>query len=103
MSQHITPIRTYVAIFLTLMVFTAITVWVAFYDLGAMNDVAAMGIAVTKATLVILYFMNVRHSSRLTWAFIGAGFLFLIILLAFTMSDTLTRDLVNQPLPWDLQ
>jgi cytochrome c oxidase subunit 4 len=103
MSQHITPIRTYVAIFLTLMVFTAITVWVAFYDLGAMNDVAAMGIAVTKATLVILYFMNVRHSSRLTWAFIGAGFLFLIILLAFTMSDTLTRDLVNQPPPWDLQ
>jgi cytochrome c oxidase subunit 4 len=95
MSEYITPIRTYLLIFLALMVLTAITVAVAFLDLGPFNDIAAMGIAITKACLVILYFMHVRHSSRLTKVVVVAGFLWLLFLIGFTMSDYLTRGMIS--------
>jgi len=103
MAKHIVPKRVYFAVFFALMILTALTVWVAFFDLGAFSDVAAMGIAITKATLVILYFMHVRYSSGLTWVFVIAGFLFLVILLAFTMSDILTRDWPPSPQGWSTE
>jgi len=100
MSQHIVPKRVYLLIFAALLVLTAITVWVAFKDLGPLNDVVALGIAVVKATLVILYFMHVRYSSGLTWVLVVAGFLFLVILLSLTMSDVATRHWLPQPPGW---
>ena len=48
-SEHIVPKRTYYQIFAALMVFTYITVQVAFFDLGALNNVLMLGIAITKA------------------------------------------------------
>ena len=95
MSEHITPVRTYVVIFLALMVLTAVTVAVAFMQLGPLNDIVAMGIAVTKACLVILYFMHVRQSSQLTKVVVLAGFLWLLFLIGFTMSDYLTRGMIS--------
>ncbi len=95
MSEYITSVRTYLFIFLALMVLTVITVAVAFLHLGPLNDIAAMGIAITKACLVILYFMHVRHSSRLTKVVVVAGFLWLLFLIGFTMSDYLTRGLIS--------
>jgi len=95
MSEHITPVRTYLVIFLALMVLTAITVAVAFMQLGPLNDIVAMGIAVTKACLVILYFMHVRQSSQLTKVVVLAGFLWLLFLIGFTMSDYLTRGMIS--------
>ncbi len=71
-----------------------------FIDLGFLNDVVAMATACTKATLVILYFMHVRYSSKLTWAFVAAGFVFLLILLAFILSDVMTRDWIGPPASW---
>jgi len=100
MSQHIVPMRVYFIIFFALMILTATTVWVAFFDLGALNDAVALGIASTKAMLVILYFMHVRYSSKLTWIFAAAGFFFLVILLAFTLSDVLTRDWIPVSAGW---
>ncbi len=97
MSQRSGATKVYLLIFAALMVLTATTVWVAFIDLGVMNDVVAMAIACTKATLVILYFMHVRYSSKLTWAFVAAGFVFLLILLAFILSDVMTRDWIAPP------
>ena len=67
---HIVPLRTYYLIFLTLIVCTAITVAVAFVDLGPMNVVVAMTIAVLKATLVVLFFMHVKYSTQ---AHMGCG------------------------------
>jgi cytochrome c oxidase subunit 4 len=95
MSEHITPVRTYLVIFMALMVLTTITVVVAFMQLGPLNDIVAMGIAVTKACLVILYFMHVRQSSRLTKVVVLAGFLWLLFLIGFTMSDYLTRGMIT--------
>jgi len=100
MAQHVIPQKVYILVFVTLLLLTLVTVDVAFYDAGWLNLYIALAIATTKATLVILYFMHLRYSSRLTWAFVGAGFLFLIILLAFTMSDILTRELPHQPVGW---
>ena len=90
-EHHVIPVRVYFAIFLALMVLTAVTVIVAFIDLGAMSDVVAMAIAFTKATLVILYFMHVRYSEGLVGLSVVAGIAFLAIFVFFTMSDYMTR------------
>ncbi len=92
MSSHIIPTRTYYTIFLTLMLCTGITVAVAFVDLGPLNVVVAMSIAVLKATLVVLFFMHVKYSPRLTWAVVAGSVFWLGILLTLTLGDYLTRS-----------
>ena len=97
MSGHVSSIKLYGAIFATLMVLTAVTVLVAYVDLGGMNKVVALGIATFKATLVVLYFMHVKYSSRLTKLVVMAGFFFLIILLGLTMTDYASREWLPGP------
>jgi len=92
MSEHIVQPRIYIAIFLSLMVGTALTVFAAFYDFpGPLNAVVALTIAVVKATLVVLFFMHVRYSGRLVWLVIAAALLWLAIMFAITFSDYWTR------------
>jgi cytochrome c oxidase subunit IV len=90
-SVHVVPIRIYFAIFASLMVLTAITVAVAYYDLGPLNTIVALSIAVMKAALVILYFMHVRYSPSLTKLVVAGSFLWLFIMLSITMSDYISR------------
>ena len=85
----------YYAVFAALIVGTALTVAVAFVDLGAMNNVLMLGIAMTKALLVVLFFMHVRWSTRLTWVVAASGFFWLLILFGLTMQDYLTRGWVD--------
>ena len=68
---------------------------VAFYDLGALNNIVMLLIASVKALLVILFFMHVRWSTRLTWVVAASGFAWLIILFGLTMTDYLTRGWVE--------
>jgi cytochrome c oxidase subunit IV len=89
--SHISPKSIYYSIFGALMVLTAVTVAVAFIDLGILNFPVALTIAITKATLVVLYFMHVKYSSGLTKLIVGSAFFFLIILFALTMTDYLSR------------
>jgi len=91
MREHIVSPKLYYAIFIALVVLTVVTWSIAKIDLGRMNAVVALTIAVIKATLVVLYFMHVRYSSRLTWVFVGAGFFWLAIMVALTLSDYMTR------------
>src|SRR6185503_19470254 len=91
MSGHISPKTTYYTIFGALMVLTAITVTIAFINLGSLNFPVALGIAILKATLVILFFMHVKYSSRLTKLICGTAFFFLVILFGLTLSDYLSR------------
>jgi len=89
-------IRNYVLVFVALLVLTATTTAVAFVDLGApWNTTLALGIAVVKASLVVLFFMHALYSRPLTWVFLGAGILCLIILFTFTLADYATRDNVG--------
>src|SRR3954469_17683516 len=94
MSGHVAPKSMYNAVFAALIVGTALTVMVAFIDLGAMNNVLMLGIACTKALLVILFFMHVRWSTRLTWLVVASGFFWLLILFGITMTDYYTRGMV---------
>ena len=65
-EPHVTSRKVYFLVFAALLVLTLATVLVAEVDLGVFNDVVALGIAVTKATLVLLFFMHVRYSPPLT-------------------------------------
>jgi cytochrome c oxidase subunit 4 len=91
-ASHIVPKSIYYAVFTALMAFTGLTVAVAFVDLGAFNSVVALAIAVAKATLVILFFMHVKYSPRLTKLVVVAGLFWLGILLVMTMGDYMTRS-----------
>jgi cytochrome c oxidase subunit 4 len=91
MSAHVVPLRVYLAIFFALLGGTALTVAVAFQDLGPLNTVAALTIAGAKALLVVLWFMHVKYSSRLTWVFAGAGVAWLALMIGLTMADFETR------------
>jgi cytochrome c oxidase subunit 4 len=91
MSEHIVPTRVYFLIFAALVVLTGVTTTVAFFDLGIFNPVVAMSIAVFKASLVVLYFMHMRYSSRMAMIIGGASVFWLGILLVLIMSDYAVR------------
>ena len=91
MSEHVVPVKVYVAVFVTLLVMTATTTLVSGVDLGPWNTVVALGIAAFKASLVVLFFMHAKYSSRLTRVVIFGGLFWLAILLAITFSDFVSR------------
>jgi cytochrome c oxidase subunit 4 len=96
-AHIITPVGTYVAVFGVLIVLTALTVWVATHDYGALNTPIALGIAVLKASLVVIYFMGVRYNTPLTRVVVVAGFVWLLIMFGLTMGDYLSRPLLGVP------
>ena len=91
MSEHVSSPKMYIAVFAALMVLTVVTWLVAQVDLGWANDVVALAVAVTKALLVILFFMHVRHSTRMTVITALSGFFWLAILIFLTLNDYATR------------
>jgi cytochrome c oxidase subunit 4 len=92
MSEHIVSVRVYITIFLALLVGTALTVVAAYIDFKwRFNTIVALTIAVAKATLVVLYFMHVRYSTRLVWVIVASALFWMAILFAFTFSDYFTR------------
>jgi cytochrome c oxidase subunit 4 len=95
--SHIVPARLYYGIFVMLLALTALTVSVAFVDLGPLNTPIALTIAVAKALLVVLFFMHVWYSTRLTWLIVAAGFFWFAILIVLTLSDYLSRDWLDVP------
>jgi cytochrome c oxidase subunit 4 len=99
-EPHVASVGTYVAVFLALMVLTAVTVAAAFVDLGALNNVVMLAIAISKATMVVLIFMHVKHSTRLIKLTVAAGFGWLLILFAYTLQDYLTRHWDYVAKPW---
>ena len=93
MSEHVSPKSVYYSIFGALMVLTAVTVFAAYVNLGNFNAPVALGIATFKATLVVLFFMHVKYSSRLTKLIVLTSLFFLLILVGETMMDYATRGL----------
>ena len=93
-AEHVVPVRIYLIIFVTLLVLTGVTTAVAYVNLGPLNVVVMLVIAFFKASLVILYFMHVRFTSRLTQVAAVSGFAWLAILIGLTLSDVLTRAIV---------
>jgi cytochrome c oxidase subunit 4 len=90
-AHHIVSPKVYVVIFLALLVGTALTVWASYVNLGILNPIIALAIACTKATLVVLFFMHVKYSSKLTKLTVGAGIFTFLILIGMTLSDYISR------------
>jgi len=97
MSGHVSPKSVYYSIFAALLALTGITVSVAFINLGRLNFPVAISIAILKATLVVLFFMHAKYSSRLTKLVIGGAFFFLLCLFGLTMTDYLSRGWYASP------
>jgi len=91
MHEHITPVKTYVVIFLALLALTLTTVLVSLRDFGELNIVVALLIAFTKATLVVFIFMHVKWSNPLTKLFVFGALAWLVLLIGITMSDYWSR------------
>ncbi|HEY2389287.1 MAG TPA: cytochrome C oxidase subunit IV family protein [Candidatus Binatia bacterium] len=89
--DHVVPLSVYFGIFATLLVLTGVTTAVAFVDLGRMNVFVALTIAVVKASLVLLYFMHLRYTARLTPLMVAIAFFWLAIMIVLTMADFVSR------------
>jgi cytochrome c oxidase subunit 4 len=93
--DHVVPIGIYVFVFLGLMIATGLTVFASYVDLGLWNTPVALAIAISKASLVVLFFMHLKYGSRLQWVWVGAAIFFLLLLLSGTMSDVLAHVYLN--------
>ena len=97
MAEHVTSRKTYFAVFFALLFLTFATVAVSRVELGRLNTVVALTIAVTKAVLVVLFFMHIRYSTRLTKLVVVGGFMWLALLIGLTMADEATRAWIPMP------
>jgi cytochrome c oxidase subunit 4 len=91
MAQHVLPSRTYYSVFAALVVLTFLTVAISFVHLGAWHSVVGLTIATCKALLVILFFMHVLYSSRVSWLIILASIYWLGIMIGLTLTDYWSR------------
>jgi cytochrome c oxidase subunit 4 len=90
-EHHIVSPMTYFIIFVALLVGTAITIAASYWDVGPWNPVIALAIACTKATLVVLFFMHIKYSSKLMKLTVGAGVFTFLILVGMSLADYFTR------------
>jgi len=90
-EHHVTSLAVYFGVFFALAIGTLLTWYASTIDLGMWNTPVALIIATIKAVLVILFFMHVIHSTRLTWVVVVASFLWLGVLFVLTFADYLTR------------
>ena len=97
LEHHIVPKRIYFAVFFALIVLTWVTTYVSTIDLGRWNIFVALAIAICKASLVVLFFMHVFYSTRLTKMIVMASLFWLILLLFITMTDIWTRSWMGVP------
>ncbi len=80
------PYRTFILIWVALLVLTVVTVVVSRIQLGAFNIWAALTIASVKSSLVVFIFMHLRQESRL----FKIGILTLLIIVATFIGLTFT-------------
>ena len=95
MTAKIISPKTYLFVWLALMLLLLLTWGASEINLGVLSPIVTIVIAVIKMMLVLLVFMHVRYSSRLTWIFAAAGFIWLLIMITLTMGDYLTRGIVR--------
>jgi cytochrome c oxidase subunit 4 len=94
--DHVVPLTTYFAVFIALLVGTALTVWVSYADLGMFNTPVAMVIAFTKAFLVATFFMHLKYNPKLLWLAVGSALFMLFHLIVGFLADYYSRGLVDK-------
>lgn len=96
MAEHTVSTRIYYRIFGILILLTLVTTGAAYIDLGPLNPAVALVIAVSKAALVVLFFMHVKYERRLTLVFVLAGFIWLAIMIGLSLSDYGSRSWIPE-------
>jgi cytochrome c oxidase subunit 4 len=96
-QARVLPVRTCFAVYVVLITLTAVTVGAAFLDLAFLSTPVALSIASIKALLVMLYFMELRHSPKLVWIVVGNGMFWLTVMIMLTMSDMISRGWLGFP------
>ena len=91
-EHHIVSPKIYAGVVLILLIGTAVTVWASYIEMGPFNPIVALAIAVTKATFVVLFFMHVKYSTKLTQLTVGAGLFTFLALIGMTLADYLSRN-----------
>src|SRR5271156_1093917 len=99
-APHVVPVKTYVMVFIALLLLAGLTTAVAFVDLGPFNTPIAMTIAFVKMILVLLVFMHLLYSTKLVRVVIIAGFFWLALLIGLTLTDYHSRSWIPDPAPW---
>lgn len=89
--DFIVPPRTYMIVGACLLILTGTTVWASYLELGIFNPIVALAIAVIKASIVVLFFMHVKYSSRLTKLTVFGGLFTFLVLVSMTLADYFTR------------
>lgn len=91
-SQHhiVSPV-VYILIGAALLVLTGVTVAASFVEMGVFNPIVALLIACIKAVLVVLFFMHVKYSTKLTKLTVFCGLFTFLALIGMTLSDYFSR------------
>lgn len=97
MSEQTNPIRTYIHVFLALVILAGATALFSKLDLGPFNVTVALLIALAKAALVVAFFMHVRESRPLIALVVFVAIVWLSILLLLTSADYATRSWTAPP------
>jgi len=97
---HVAPVGMYIKVFAALFVLTIVTWAIALVDLGAMNTIVAVGIALVKASLVVMFFMHLKYSAKILWLVAISGLLMTVVMFCFTMSDYVSRGYMPYPDAW---
>ncbi len=95
MAERILPARTYVQVYFLLLCITCLSVGCSFLQLiHVWHVVIGVCLGVIKTTFVLLFFMHVLHSPRLTTIVILVACFWLGILLVLTCTDYFSRGMV---------
>ena len=97
MKHHVASIQANLLIFGLLLALLLATVGAAYVPLGPLHFAVAMTISIAKAVLIALYFMHLKYSHRFMAVVWAASLLWLGIMIALTLSDTLTRGWIDIP------
>ena len=90
--SHIEPVSHYLKIFSGLIFFTLVTVGLSYIHLGALNLAIAIFIASIKATLVVVFFMHLRHDNKFNATFFVCRLMSICVFFAYTTNDTARRE-----------
>jgi cytochrome c oxidase subunit 4 len=89
--HHIVSPKIYLTIVIALLILTGTTVGASYIEMGVFNPIVALAIAALKMILVVLFFMHVKYSTKLTKLTVGAGIFTFLVLIGMTLSDYWTR------------
>lgn len=88
------PYRTFILIWVALIILTGVTVGVAQFDFGAVNVWIALSVASLKSALVLFIFMHLRQESLLFKVGLLAMLVILVIFIGLTFTDVLYREVL---------